>query len=298
MIAPALPRVSRKIPAWLLSVAVALPISAGTGRAAPPVAPSEATTAKDVPGPLFWDPRDRPQKPEAEVSAIRFLTAGDFPPFDFLDSEGHLAGYHVDLARMICRELAVACTIQMRPFGDLVTALGDRRGDAILAGLRVTAEMRESLDTSDAYLTTPARFVTRTTTELEPTPESLAGRWVSVVSGSAHEAYLLAAFPNTRLAAYPDETSARDALRDGKVEAHFGDAIALSFWLSAPAAQGCCDFRGGPWLDGARFGEGLRVVFPRGNLRLRANIDYALRKLAIDGRLAELYLRWFPRGFY
>ena len=248
--------------------------------------------------PNFWDPKRRPHKPAADMGAIRFLTSGDFPPFGFLDGGGRLTGYHVDLARMLCAELGATCTIQMRPFDDLVGALGERRGDAVIAGLRVTSEMRGRLDTTDAYLTTPGRFVMREGSTLGATPEGLAERWISVVSGSAHERFVLDAFPAARVAAYPDETAARDALREGAVDAHFGDAIALAFWLDGETSRRCCVFGGGPWLESAYFGEGLRITVAKGNRRLKQAFDYALQRLAEDGRLAEIYLRWFPRGYY
>ena len=279
------------------------PVAAPAPQPAPAPAPSEEARPQRPPLPKvafpnFWDPKSRPRKPVTDVGAIRFLTSGDFPPFGFLDSGGRLTGYHVDLARLLCAELAATCTIQMRPFDDLATALADKRGDAIIAGLRVTAEMRARLETSDAYLGTPGRFVMRRQSNPAPTPEGLAGRWISVVSGSAHERFALDSFPAARIAAYADEASARDALRDGIVDAHFGDAIALSFWLDGAAAHGCCDFAGGPWLESAYFGEGLRIAVAKGNRRLKRSLDYALQRLAEDGRLGEIYLRWFPRGYY
>lgn len=248
--------------------------------------------------PVWWDKANRPLKPLQDVTAIRFLTSGDFPPLSFLDSGGRLMGYQVDLARMICGELGATCTIQMRPFDDLVTALGEKRGDAIIAGLAVPSSMRDRLETSDAYLGTPGRFVARRETTFPALPEGLVGRWISVVSGSAHEAFLLDNFPKARIAAYPDEATARDALRDGRVDAHFGDAMGLSYWIEGSASRGCCGFREGPYLESAYFGEGMRIAVTKGNTRLRQNIDYALRRLAAEGRLGELYLRWFPRGYY
>lgn len=258
--------------------------------------PSEATSLPFVP--VWWDKANRPQKPPQDVTAIRFLTSGDFPPFSFLDSGGRLMGYQVDLARMICTELNANCTIQMRPFDDLVGALGEKRGDAIIAGLVVTPALRDRLETTDTYLGTPGRFVARREAGFSALPEGLVGRWISVVSGSRHEAFLLDHFPKARIAAHPDEASARDALRDGRVDAHFGDALGLSYWIEGSASRGCCEFRDGPYLDSAYFGEGMRIAVTKGNTRLRQNLDYALRRLASEGRMGELYLRWFPRGYY
>ncbi|MCE1236396.1 MAG: transporter substrate-binding domain-containing protein [Hyphomicrobiales bacterium] len=260
--------------------------------------PPAATTTDAPYHPLFWDPDSRPQKPTGEVTAVRFLLNGDFPPFSFLDPSGRLVGYDVDLARVLCDELGANCTLQMRPFSELAAALGDKRGDAILAGLAVGPELRDRLDVTDAYLGTPGRFVAAKAETLEATPEGLAGRWISVVSGSAHEAFVLSRFPKVRVAAYPDETSARDALRDGKVSAHFGDAIGLSFWLTGEASRGCCGFAGGPWIEPAVFGEGLRIAVAKSNPRLKRHLDWALRKAATEGKLGELYLRWFPLSYY
>ncbi len=45
---------------------------------------------------------------------IRFLTETDYPPFNFTGPDGNPAGFNVDLARLICEEIKVTCTIQMR----------------------------------------------------------------------------------------------------------------------------------------------------------------------------------------
>ena len=59
-----------------------------------------------VPG--FWDPRRRPERPDlARLTAIRFMTEVDYPPFNFAVPDGNPAGFNVDLARMVCEELKV-----------------------------------------------------------------------------------------------------------------------------------------------------------------------------------------------
>jgi polar amino acid transport system substrate-binding protein len=265
----------------------------------PLIAMAPAMPAAAVePVPHFAVTSVKGDKPVLDSNTIRFLTSGDFPPFNFMDPSGRLAGYNVDLAEALCRKLGTNCSIQLRPFEDLVPALQQRRGDAIIAGVAVGQPLHGQIDTSKAYLGTPGRFVAARGSNLPPTPEGLAGRWVSVVSGTAHEAFLLDNFPEIRIASYPNATAARDALRDGTVDAHFGDAVGLSFWLTGEASRSCCGFLGAPYTERAYFGEGLRVAVSKSNLKLRRGMDWALDRLSEDGTLTELYLRWFPNGYY
>ena len=82
-------------------------------------APAAAPPAVRVPS--FWDPRRRPERPDlSRVSVIRFLTETDYPPFNFTGPDGNPQGFNVDLARLICDEIKVTCTIQMRRFDTLL----------------------------------------------------------------------------------------------------------------------------------------------------------------------------------
>lgn len=250
--------------------------------------------------PSFWDPKRRVERPPAgSVPAIRFVTTDDFPPFNFLNAEGRLAGFNVDLARAICAELAISCTIQAREWDDTLNALRDGNADAIIAGIAITTAAREELAFSEVYMRWPARFVVRRDAgPVELTPAGLKGRTLAVVARTAHEAYLAAFFPEVGRKLYPTPEAARDAVRTGEADAHFGDGMQLSFWLQSDAAGGCCVFAGGPYLESRFFGEGLAVAVPRERDALRQAIDAALAALYEKGVYSELYLRYFPVGFY
>ena len=232
--------------------------------------PAPAELAGGEPGvrvPGFWDPRRRPERPDlSRVSVIRFLTETDYPPFNFAGPDGNPQGFNIDLARMMCEELKLACTIQMRRFETLVPALNANQGDAAIASIAATPEMRAKVDFTDSYYRTPARFVTRRDSPIEdPLPERLEGKKVAVVAGTAHEAYLKALFTEVELRAYPSADVARLALRRGDVDLLFGDAISLAFWLNGTDSENCCAFRGGPYIDSRYFGEGIGIAVRRGN---------------------------------
>ncbi len=247
--------------------------------------------------PNFWDPQGERTAPPA-IAGIRFITSDDYPPFNFTDADERLVGFDVDLARAICEHLAVPCTLQVRPFEDLVSALGDDRADAAIAGIAITAEARRSVAFGDVYLRLPARFVERRSNVFDISAEALTGRRVGVITGTAHEAYLTTFFSEADIRGYASAEAARTALRQGEVDALFGDGLQLSFWLDGLDAGDCCVFAGGPYLEAAYFGEGLAIAVKRDESDILAAINAALAAIYADGTYAGIYLRYFPLSFF
>jgi polar amino acid transport system substrate-binding protein len=257
---------------------------------------AHAQTKEVLPVPGFWDPRRRPERPDlSRVSQIRFLTEVDYPPFNYAGPDGHPAGFNVDLARLICEELRVTCTIQMRRFDTLIPALNENRGEAVIASIAVTEASRKALEFSDPYYRAPARFVTqRAAAQEELRPELVEGKKIAVVSGSAHEAYLKALFTEAQPVPYPSAEAAREALRRNQVDYVFGDGISLSFWLNGTDSGGCCACAGGAFFESRYFGEGVGIAVRRGNDTLRQAFNWALFRLWEKGRFTDLWLRYFP----
>lgn len=253
-----------------------------------------------IPG--FWDARERLERPQiTNLPRLRFLTTVDFPPFNMLDVNGQLVGLNVELARDICRRLALdaVCQIQALPWDELIPALENGEGEAIIAGLAPTVELREKLTFSRPYLKFPARLVTTRSAALaEPIYRSVAGKRVGVVRGSTHEAMLRDLFSDTQPVVFPHFEAMVENLQAGEIDAAFSDGMRLAFWLDADERDDCCGFAGGPYLVPEYTGQGLTIAVDRDNAALAKALDSALREIDASGRFAELYLRYFPVSFF
>ncbi len=254
--------------------------------------------AMDQSLPFHLDPSARDIVPNlSAVPAIRFLTTADFPPFNYSDESGELVGYNVDLARALCAELSIACTVQVWPWEQATKALEDQQGDALIAGLALTPENGALFDFSAVYLMLPGRFVVpagAATTAFDPA--TLSGKRVAVRRGSAHAEFVRRYVGGAELVDFESEPLALEAVSKSEVAAYFGDALRASFWLNANV--GCCDFAGEAYFRPDLFGEGLAVAIPPGHDAVRLAIDHGLARLKRSGALDELYLRWFPVSFY
>ena len=278
---------SRRLSATLLSaLCVALP-----ARAAP---------APDVFVPSLWDPASPPPKPDlAALKPLLIVTGQDDPPFSFTLPDGTPAGFDVDLARAICDELKVACTVQARRWDTVLPAIAAGAGDAAVASVAITPANLATADFTSPYYRTPARFVAPLSAKVgDVLPGTVRGKRIGVQGGTAHEAYLRAFFPAATPVPFGSAAELRAAVAGGKVDLAFGDGIAFAGWLNGSAGSACCAFAGGPFTESNFFGEGAGIAVRRGREPLRVALDYALWRLAQDGTYADVWLKYFPVSPY
>ena len=280
-------RTTAKVLARAIAMLAGLILSAQTSVSA------QQVETKSLPG--------RPQAlpaPEpviARRAALRFLTDSDYPPFNYVDQDGQLAGFNVEMARAICLELSAACDVQTRPWGDLLVALKRGEADAVIASHAVTPRLLAEFDVTERYYQTPGRFVGKTGRVIaDVSPSGLDGLKIAVAKGSAHEAYLRALFTLSAIRAYDNPELARDAVISGADDLLFDDGIGLAFWLLGTASKACCEFKGGPFYEPRYFGDGVGVTINRGNPELKAQLNAAIKRLRDSGRQEELVSRSFP----
>jgi polar amino acid transport system substrate-binding protein len=251
------------------------------------------------PVPSLWDPNLHLDAPDLTgIRAIRFLTADDYPPLDFVGPDGALTGFNVEIARAVCEQLRVPCTIQPRRWDTLLDAMREKSGDAMIASMRATPALRADLDFTSPYYLTPARFAARKDFPADFDGLSLKGRKVGVVKGGAHARYLGVFFPEAERRDYETFDALRKALKAGEVDLIFADGLTLGVWLAGEDAAGCCGFRGGPYLESRYFGEGVSIAVRRDDDTLRRALDYALSRVAASGQYAEIFRKYFPLSFY
>ena len=112
---------------WFIILAACLLVSAPSRAQQGEQTQTEAGTPRNKAGAR----RTRHRKPDLKkLETVRFVTDTDYPPFHYLDEDGTLTGFNVDLARAICDELAVECDIRSLSWEELIPALAGKQADA------------------------------------------------------------------------------------------------------------------------------------------------------------------------
>lgn len=264
-----------------------------------PPAPASAQVRNDIVPDAWQGDALRPKPDMHGLEKLRFITDSDYPPFHYLDEVGALTGFNVDLAKAICETLEVQCEVKDVDWAEIFTTLDRGEADAAIASIRISAESLEKADFTSRYYATPARFVALKTNALKDIrPETLEGMKVGVAKGTGHEAYLKLYFPDVAIALFDSPEDATKALKNGAIDFVFGDGIGLTFWINGVTSEGCCEFRGGPYLDSKFFGEGVGIAVKKGNRHLAEILNYGLEQVHASGRYEELFLRYFPMSFF
>ena len=74
--------------------------------------------------------------------------------------------------------------------------------------------------------------------------------------------------------------------------------MGLSFWLQGAASGGCCAFSGEAYYSDIFLGSGMRIALKPEDAELMRSLNFALKEAQARGMMDELYLKYFPVGFY
>ena len=221
----------------------------------------------------------RPKPDLHGLERLRFVTDSDYPPFHYFDEEGVLTGFNVDLAKAICEGSRRRMRGAPGRLGRAVHQPRQRRGRR---GNRLDPHQRRGADQGRLHraLLRDARAFHRPQgqrAEGRPSGDGRSARRSACARAQATRPISSSSSPTPSSCAFDSADAAQTALKAGEVELVFGDGIGLTFWLNGVTSDGCCEFRGGPYLDLKFFGEGVGIAVKKGNRQLIEILNYGAR---------------------
>ena len=248
--------------------------------------------------PHFIDPNYTVDLPDlSDLPRLRFLTTLDYPPFNFADEHRKITGINIDLARELCRTIALEdrCEIQALPWNELHEALSNGRGEAIIAGTALTAQNRAQYALTSAYFRLPARFIGQKNS-LKTFDKSLLYEdiRIGVVNGTTHQTMLNTYFDKSKIVPFSDIASLYNKVKSGDIDLAFGDGVTFSFWLLSPSSENCCQFFNGPYYNSEFLGEGMAIAVNTDNPKLLNALNHGLSIMQLNGKTHDIFARYLP----
>lgn len=216
---------------------------------------------------------------EAPMEVLRVATEGAFPPYNYTNPDGSLAGFDVDIANAICDKMQVKCEIVAQDWDGIIPSLKVDKYDAIIAAMAVTAERREQLDFSEPYLSNPLVFVAKTDSAFDPTNQAdIDNNIILTQRGTIAVTWLEKNHPKAKMQLQDTLNNSFLDVTAGRGAAVLVDKAAALTWLNTEGGQ-AFSIKG----NDINIDDNMAVAVDKGKTELLAKINKALADMKADG---------------
>jgi polar amino acid transport system substrate-binding protein len=219
---------------------------------------------------------------------LKVGTTSNSKPYEYINGSGNLTGFDVDLVNAVAAKMGVKAQFVTQDFSSLLASVNNHQFDMAAASIAITKIREQLVDFTDGYLVgylgvmaPPNSGITSRT--------ALAGKRVAVIQGTIEDTYAPTYIPGAQIVRFPDANSAFLALQDHSVAAYFNDYVVdqsyqkqyASLHLQIPVKVAALNLPAG-W------------AVHKGNTKLIAALNKALKQVVADGTWTRLYKEYFP----
>ena len=234
-----------------------------------------------------------------EWTKVRIGVEGAYPPFSEVTPSGELKGFDIDIAHALCEEMKAECTLVQQDWDGIIPGLLAKKYDAIIASMTITEERKRSVDFTDKYYKTPAKFVARKGSDVEVTPEGLKGKKIGVQRATTHDAYVTDTFAGSaEVVRYGTQEEANLDLLAGRVDLLLADSVAMADGFLKTEQGRDYEFVGPDLNDPRWFGIGAGIAIRKEDTDLRDRFNEAIAAIRANGKYDEIARKYFDFNVY
>ena len=224
--------------------------------------------------------------------ALVVATEAEMAPFEYIQPDGSIAGFDVDLARAVADDLGVKLELRNVKFVSIWEDLATGRSDLIASAVTITEERRRSVLFSQPYFFTVTALLVnkakageiRSIVDLDR-----EGRVLAVKAGTTGEAAARERCPRARIVSHETENGAALDVAEGRADAFLYDLANVKQHHKNHADRTVL------LLEPVTYEPYALAVRPE-DAALMARADAVISAMRKDGRLAELMKRHGPDG--
>lgn len=222
------------------------------------------------------------------AQAVRIATEGAYAPWNFLDDSGKVAGFEIELGDELCKRAALECSWVVNEWDTIIPNLIAGNYDAIMAGMSITDERKQTIDFSDNYFPPdPSKYVAAAGKTYDF--DNLEGVRIGVQGATIQAAYAEDNLKdgNTILSFETADRALAD-LNAGNVDVILADGSYLAEVVAG--SSGALEFVGPDVIIGSGVGIGLR----KADDEIEQKFNTVIAEAKKDGTIDALITKWFP----
>ena len=223
----------------------------------------------------------------ADGGVLRMGTNATFPPYEFTDENGEVAGIDAEIAAAVAEKLGMELDITDMAFESLIPALQAGTIDIVLAGMTVDPERADQVNFTDSYATGVQVVIVPENSDIAPVEQEdgslavdLTGKTIGVQTGTTGDLYCTDDYGQENVKQFDNGPLAVAALVNGQI-----DCVGID---QEPAKNYVAANEGLKILDTAYANEDYAAAISKDNTELLEQVNAAMQELKDDGTLQSI----------
>lgn len=231
---------------------------------------------------------------EINIKKIHYVigVARNLPPYSFLDENGKVIGYSVDITQAIAQVMQLDIEVRIAPFGELRQDLKNGKIDAM--PMYYSDYRKKIVDFTSSYSTIHNAIFIRKDSPAIETEEELQGKKIIVISGDIMHDYVIENDLTNKLVTVSMETEALELLASGKHDCALMAQLPGLYYVKK---LGIASIKTtGPLMVPSKICYALK----KGNTKLNNLLSEGLATIGENGEHTRIHDKWLgvliPRG--
>ncbi|GAU76443.1 ABC transporter substrate-binding protein [Fusibacter sp. 3D3] len=221
----------------------------------------------------------------ASSKEMTFAMTGAYPPFNFIDSDGNLTGFDIDIANALAEQLGVKAVPITTAWDGILGGLTSKRFDTIIGSMAITEARLEKVNFTSPYYYDGAQFFVPTDSNIENL-DALQEGIVGVVTGTTFHDMLKEKENIADIMQFESDVDNFMALGQGRMD---GLVTGKFVGLQAPEKYDVDIKPAGTML----YAEEIGIAVRKDDTVLLEKLNAALATIIENGTYQEISEKWF-----
>lgn len=229
--------------------------------------------------------------PEIRNDVFQVANSGAYPPFSYVDTQGNLVGFDVDIAEALAEKMGVEVNVQTSPWNGIIAALVGGRFDACICSMSITEERMQAVDFTDSYYSSGLSVWVQSGTDDVNSIDDFAGKRVGSTLGETGNQWAVengaGKWRNQTFQGLPDMMN---ALTTGRIDVMIADDVPVLVAMQ----------QNSPNIKMVDVGELPRwpaaISIQKNKPELREALNVALAEIKADGTYQAIVDKWIGEG--
>ena len=224
---------------------------------------------------------------QSEEKVYVFASDVAWAPMEFVDANGDVVGFDIDLMAAIAEEAGFKYEIRNTAWDGIFAGLANGAYDGVISSVTITDDRKKAMDFSDPYINAGQVLIVPKETSGVTTLDDMVGMKVGVQNGTTGD-FAVEAVSGVERRAYDEIGFAVEDLMNGNLDGVVCDSpVAADYVLQNESYKGALKIVGEPFTE-----EYYGIAVQKGDDELLAMINSGLKAVIESGKRDELINKW------